>query len=93
MTLEQFRVRFPEFAKHPDPYVQAFLDDAEAELDATVWGDLYDRAHGLTAAHNLTLSPGGQMARLVNPETPTTYSVHLKVLRGAVTCGLARVSA
>lgn len=63
-TLASFRARFPEFDPTPDTLVQAALDAAADEIDATVWGAKAGEGHGLLAAHKLALSPFGQDMRL-----------------------------
>lgn len=60
-TVEEFRIRFPEFAdetEYPDVRIQMFLDDA-AEcymgLDEGRWCGKYDKAQAYLAAHLLTV--------------------------------------
>lgn len=63
-TLAPFRARFPDFDPTPDAFVQAALDAAADEIDATVWGAKAAEGHGLLAAHKLALSSYGQDMRL-----------------------------
>lgn len=37
-----------------DGQIQTYLDLAALQIDADTWGDCYDSAHALLAAHNLT---------------------------------------
>ena len=87
MLLAAFRVRFPEFEEGSDPLVQACLDEAATELNATEIGDPYDAAHGLLAAHKLAISPYGRAARMLNDEGKSTYEVEFSnVMARAVVC-------
>jgi uncharacterized protein YcbX len=63
-TLASFRARHSEFTATPDVAVQAALDAAADEIDATVWGASAAEGHGLLAAHKLALSPFGVDMRL-----------------------------
>lgn len=72
MDLAGFRARFPEFRTAPDAVVTAALTAAAGET-STDFGDSYDEAHGLLAAHKLAISPFGQSARMVSDKGETTY--------------------
>ena len=81
MTLAQFRVRYPDFRSAPDGLVQATLDEAALEVDATVFGALWSAAHGAMTAHVLALSPFGKNARLSPEEGKVTvFSKYLMQL-------------
>jgi hypothetical protein len=68
-----FLARFPEFAKAGEARIQAALDDAAAQTDATVFGTLTDRAQSLLAAHYLAGGPSGREARPKDVESKTVY--------------------
>ena len=75
MILAAFRSRFPEFEEGSNGIVQASLDAAATELNATEIGTAYDEAHGLLAAHKLAISPFGRAARMLNDDGKSTYEV------------------
>lgn len=81
MDLAAFRLRFPEFSTAEDEFVQAFLDAAAKETSAAEFGEAYDEAHGLLAAHKMAISPLGQSARILNDQGRTSYELE----RSAVT--------
>ena len=101
MNLSAFRTRFPEFRSCSDAQVTDALAEAETQLPAGAleneiepWFGYADTAHGLLAAHTLTLSPSGQSARLVPPRGAgadwagqTTYYARFDQLRTEVVCG------
>lgn len=78
MILAAFRSRFPEFEEGSDGIVQACLDAAATELNATEIGASFDEAHGLLAAHKLAISPFGRAARMLNDEGKSTYEVEFQ---------------
>lgn len=57
-TIADMTVRIPEVAELGAALVQAALDDAEAMIDLTVFGDKALRAHVLYAAHILAAGNG-----------------------------------
>lgn len=62
-TVAQVRAIAPEFATVSDSDVQAFLDDAALQLNASIWGAKRDLAHKYLAAHLLgTARPDLAMA-------------------------------
>lgn len=79
-TPTTFRARWTEFAPTADAVVQAALDEATRRTDARLFGNRTDDAIGLRAAHNLSLSPGGQQARLESEKGTTTYMTELRTL-------------
>lgn len=90
MDLASFRTRYPEFASAEDAQVQASLDDAATVLPvsgAQPWGAYYDQAHGLLAAHRLSISPWGMQARLDSNSADTTYGATFQKLLRQVTAG------
>lgn len=85
MILAAFRTRFPEFEEGSNGIVQACLDAAATELNATEIGTPFDEAHGLLAAHKLAISPFGRAARMLNDDGKSTYEEEFcKVMARAV---------
>ena len=64
LTVDTFKIRFPEFSDADVPLVSQKLDQASRGMDATVWGDLFDDGQAQKAAHLLALSPYGQQSGL-----------------------------
>jgi len=83
-----FRNRRPEFATTSNVVVQAALNDAAAQMNQIVWGELYDEAHMWLAAHLIALGPSGHDARNeANPSTGTTYKTQYDdLIPKAVSC-------
>lgn len=81
MTLEEFRVAFPEFKTASDQLVQVTLDMAAARLSQAVLGAMYPEAHGVWTAHALAKSPAGQSARMVNKDGTTQYSTRMQEIK------------
>jgi len=63
MTLEAFLVEYPEFEGVSYDLVQAKLNASARTVSATAFGDAYDDAHGLWAAHLLWTSEHGSTMR------------------------------
>lgn len=80
MDLTAFRVRFAEFKTTPSAFVQACLDAAALELDATELDTRYTEAHGMLAAHKICVSPYGTNARLEKEPGHTVYSKELEAI-------------
>ena len=72
MDLTSFRNLRPEFSTALDAMVQGALDDAALQIDAAIYGEKYDHAHGLLAAHLLAMSPFGHSARLEDGKGDTS---------------------
>lgn len=90
MTLDNFRIRYPEFRTASDTFVQAYLDDAAASLVGTAsLGTAYDVAHGLATAHLIAVSPAGKNARMVNDDGTTQYGKTLSELMRARVAGIS----
>ena len=70
VTAAQFKTRFEEFATASDDLVDACLTDAAGQMNADVWGDLYDQGVALRAAHILALSPFGMGLQLAVRRVP-----------------------
>jgi hypothetical protein len=64
LTLEQFRLAFPEFEAMPDEQVQLRLDWAHRQCNASVWGDFRADGVGWLTAHFCAMGPGGRDMRL-----------------------------
>lgn len=67
-----FKARWTEFAPTADARVTSAIAEATAECDARVFGDSYEHAVGLLAAHKLAVSPFGQQARQESKDGATT---------------------
>lgn len=75
--LATFRVRFPEFVLQQDPYVQAYLDAAVANLSASMAAKpAFDELVMYRAAHMLALTPAGFTAGL----STVRYESHYQLL-------------
>ncbi len=85
MTLEDFRITYPEFSTADDALVQKFLDASAEEFSPETWGTYLFNGHGLLTAHRLAIAPMGQMARLDSDKAQTTYWLEYEKLRYAVT--------
>lgn len=85
MNLATFRVEYPELATAPDALVNTKLASAARSIDSDLFGDRYDDAHGLLAAHLICLSPYGKNARLSSKEGKTTYGERYEQIRFEVT--------
>jgi hypothetical protein len=64
VSVEQLRDEFPEFAHTNEGLLAGKIADASAMLNAHAFGDVHDQAVKYMAAHLVSLSPGGQFARL-----------------------------
>lgn len=73
MTLDQFRVQYPEFRACSSGFIQAFLDAGSLHVSRCVLGEIYDQAHGLKTADLIARSPSGIAARMVAKDDTTTY--------------------
>jgi hypothetical protein len=87
MLIAQFLIQFPEFAKTDFNQVQATLDAAALEIDASVWRAKADQGQAYLAAHKLALSPFGQGARLSAKDGTTIYWTHYEKLVKQVASG------
>lgn len=87
IDLTSFRVRFPEFKTTPDATVIVVLNQAAARIDASVYGDLTDEAHGYLAAHILAVSPFGKDSRLQSDKADSVYGKQLRSLISLVGAG------
>lgn len=62
LTPAAFKARYPAFAETLDATIQAAIDDAVLEMNAAMWGSLYDRGAYALTAHLLTVSNGAGSA-------------------------------
>ena len=86
MDLATFRAMCPEMRTAGDDFVQAYLDEAAGELNATEYGGMYDAAHRLLTAHKIAVSPFGRASRMVNDKGESTYEAEfIKTTGRAVT--------
>jgi hypothetical protein len=75
VTVASLKARFTEIAPTDDTVVQGAIDEAVATgYDARLFGDRFDNVIALEAMHLLSISPGGQQARLQKNSIETTYS-------------------
>lgn len=56
ITLEDFRIDYPEFDSVQDARIERAIVRASARIDETVFGNLYEEATGLYAAYLLSIS-------------------------------------
>ena len=59
VTVDTFKVRFPEFISIENCRIELFLADAVLGVNEAFWGDKYDLGIAYLAAHFLTLSEKG----------------------------------
>lgn len=87
MDLATFKTQYPELRSAGDTLLQAFLDAAALEIDLEIWDTLSDQGQGLLAAHNLTMSPWGQAARMQPKDGVTTYGQKYEKMQSMVAVG------
>lgn len=94
VSYETFVEGFPEFAKAPKTLVDRKIVEASRLVDREVWRDKADDGISYLAAHLLSMSPFGQHARLVPPNSKvtredalTTYERQYLALRRMVASG------
>lgn len=92
MTSGQFITRYPEFESTDPDLVSAVLAEVGFGLDAAVYGNRFDAAHGALAAHKLWLSPAGVSLRGDSTQTDTSdYLKAFQQVRREVTIGFVVV--
>jgi hypothetical protein len=83
-TVADFKERFTEFSPTADALVSRALGEATRRTSAAVFGERFDDAVALRAAHLLAISPQGTTARLEGAAPgsleSTTYGAELKQL-------------
>lgn len=84
LSAAAFVLQFPEFSEvntsNPDMVLAALAIGAE-QCDAVRWGGMAQKAVFLAAAHDLAMSPHGEMLRLKADPTKSPYGERLKELR------------
>lgn len=89
-TAAAFKAEYPEFEDAPDALVEAKLNQAGLELDATIWGVRAATAVSLLGAHKLACSPFARAMKLVLKTGDTYYLQEYKRLQVA-TCAALRL--
>ena len=89
VSVEQFRLEFPEFVNANEGLLAGKIADATAMLNASAFGTMHDQAIKYMAAHLVALSPNGEFARLdpneQNDGARTTYErQYLSIQRGVI---------
>jgi hypothetical protein len=88
---DTFLDRYPEF-DHADnqELVQQTLDEVEGKLDASVYGERFDEAHGALSAHTLWSSAFGVSLRLDGSGEggKSKYLLHFETIKKAVSVPL-----
>jgi len=79
-----FKAAYPEFAAAPNDQVAAKLVAAQTFCDPGIWGNRYETAVFLKAAHMLSMSPSGEKMRLAKGSEQTVYSVQFQDLLTAL---------
>lgn len=72
MTSDQFSVRYPEFDTIDPDFVGAVLAEVGFQLDAALYGNRFDSAHGALAAHRIYISPYGSSLRGDSKQSDTS---------------------
>ena len=74
LNIAAFRAHFtPTFDNTPDALVQAKLDEAQVEINATIWDAHAEKGHAYLAAHLIAVDPGGRDARLAAKDGESIY--------------------
>ncbi|ETD72966.1 hypothetical protein V757_01080 [Pelistega indica] len=79
-TVDEFKLRYPEFKDTDANAVGFFMEDADAEIDKARWGKLFKRGLFALTAHLIQLAnqakeTGGAAAKDVVSETAGSLSV------------------
>lgn len=85
VTVEQIKSEFPEFAQTDPRLIAAKIADAQARLNQSAFGPLWDQAIKYRACHLIAMSPSGEYARLSVKEqsvdgATTTYEREFRKL-------------
>lgn len=91
MTLIVFRATYPEFKQTGDADVQIKLAEAARRISSDAFGDRYDDAHGLMAAHLLWISPFGATMRLDGDAGGSRYAAEFAELRSETVTSILAV--
>ena len=85
MDLATFKASFPEFNSKKNAEIQVALDQARREVSPEIFGSSFDRAHGLRAAHIMSISPFGHTSRLTDAGGETSiYEPEFRRIRRLV---------
>ena len=87
MDVPTLKARFPEFATHPDSYVQSFIAAATLQVDPDMWLALTDEGIAWLACHRMCQTPWGQAAKLVAADGSTSYGRAYAELLASVAVG------
>jgi len=87
VTVEQFKAEYPEFENAEDTVVQAKLDMASRQINATCYGGKTDDGVKLRTAKILARSPLGEQARLRADSGATIYDADDAALQRQVASG------
>jgi hypothetical protein len=91
VTIESFKISYPEFDKAGDPMLTAQLAQAELEVSDS-FGDSRDTAVMLRLADTLALSPWGRDSRMIAPsQTSTTYGARFQRMAEANAVSASRL--
>lgn len=91
VSVEQFKLAYPEFKTAPDALVQLHLDHATTRTGQRTWGTFYEIGIMLKTADSLALSPEGRALRLVSDDGKSIYYAELRRLRTFISAGANRV--
>jgi hypothetical protein len=87
VTSEAFLVEYPEFGPAESELVEGKLAAAARRVGIDTWGDRYEDAVYVLAAHLLAISPFGQQARLSSSSAESTYGRTFEEMRVEATFG------
>jgi Protein of unknown function (DUF4054) len=89
MNLERFLARFPEFDERgiKSSLIAMAIAEAQNEMNRTYWGEMFEAASHLLAAHKLAISPMGEPCRLEATSEKTIYQLEYERLCKAVFLG------
>ena len=90
LSIAAFKVQYPSLSlsgsADDDAFIQAWLDHAKEQLNASVWGSKLSLGHGLLTAHLIAISPFGETAKLSKGGESTWGKQYMK-LRNTVASG------
>ena len=87
MTPNDFRARFPAFARASDALIADRLAKAERRTPAAIWGDLQSDGVEYLAAHLLSLEPAARDLAKGEKAGESTYGAERKRLEAIVSSG------
>ncbi len=82
MNIERFLARFPEFDEKgiKPSLIEMAIAEAQNEMNKSYWGELFEPASHLLAAHKLAISPMGEACRLEAASEKTIYQIEYERL-------------